>query len=277
MYIRENFYGKLEQIREEQLDELKASTARRAEHKAAGRYYNDYDDETAARRKAINSKSPETLKGAEAAKAKREKSAKRVIRFQNYADKKEKLNEVSKSTLGSYIKKASHDVATKSAATGRYADRANKARDKMKKGDYSDWQQGKKDDEFADKMFKKSWKRRQGIAKATDRLIKEDQLDEVSIKTAVKAYRARKDRADDFYGEKNDGKKAAKTLARIEKKHGSKIAGDASKPEKKYYDTSQDYLSAKEGVYSKFSRSNSKKGTKQRKDYMTLNKGRFSK
>ena len=44
----------------------------------------------------------------------------------------------------------------------------------MKKGDYSDWQQGKKDDEFADKMFKKSWKRRQGIAKATNKLTKED-------------------------------------------------------------------------------------------------------
>jgi len=88
--------------------------------------------------------------------------------------KEETLNEVSKKTLASYIKKASHDVATKSAATGRYADRANKARDKMKKGDYSDWQQGKKDDEFADKMFKKSWNRRKGIAKAADKLATEE-------------------------------------------------------------------------------------------------------
>ena len=87
-------------------------------------------------------------------------------------NEEEQLDEVSKKTLASYIKKASHDVATKSAATGRYADRANKARDKMKKGDYSDWQQGKKDDEFADKMFKKSWNRRKGIAKAADKLAK---------------------------------------------------------------------------------------------------------
>lgn len=94
--------------------------------------------------------------------------------------KEETINEVSKKVLGSYIKKASNDVATKSAAVGRYADRANKARDKMKKGDYSDWQQGKKDDEFADKMFKKSWKRRQGIAKAVDR------LQEASVTTASK-------------------------------------------------------------------------------------------
>jgi hypothetical protein len=77
-------------VNEEQLDELKASTARSAEHKAAGRYYNDYDDETAARRKALKDKTPESREGAEKAKSKREKSAKRVIRFQNYADKKEK-------------------------------------------------------------------------------------------------------------------------------------------------------------------------------------------
>jgi hypothetical protein len=44
----------------------------------------------------------------------------------------------------------------------------------MKKGDYSNYQQGKKDDATADKMFNKSWKRRAGIAKATDKLTKED-------------------------------------------------------------------------------------------------------
>ena len=44
----------------------------------------------------------------------------------------------------------------------------------MKKGDYSDWQQGKKDDEFADKMFKKSWNRRKGIAKAADKMATEE-------------------------------------------------------------------------------------------------------
>jgi hypothetical protein len=82
----------------------------------------------------------------------------------------EQLDELKKSTLKSYIKKASHDVATKSAAVGRYADRANKARDEMMKGDYKNWQQGKKDDEFTDKMFKKSWKRRKGIEKAVNKL-----------------------------------------------------------------------------------------------------------
>ena len=102
----------------------------------------------------------------------------------------EQIDELSKKTLGSYVKKASHDVATKSAATGRYAERANKVKDEMKKGDYSNYQQGKKDDATADKMFGKSWKRRQGIAKATDKLTKEETINEISAK--VKAAYARK-------------------------------------------------------------------------------------
>ena len=101
---------------------------------------------------------------------KRDKGIKMAV---NKLTKEEAINEVSKKTLASYIKKASHDVATKSAATGRYADRANRARDEMKKGDYKNWPQGKKDDEFADKMFKKSWNRRKGIAKAADKLAKD--------------------------------------------------------------------------------------------------------
>ncbi len=243
MDIKENFYGKLQQIREgaEQLDEISYKKAKEAEHKAAGKYYDAYDNEKDARKKAIKDKTPESKKEAEDAGEKRNKSAKRVIRFQKYADKKkleeeqidelsdpthmsyrakarnqmdkmvnrlgskmgsdtvntkklknradgikrsyklqpkkkmneeEQLDELKKSTLASYIKKASHDVATKSAATGRYADRANRARDEMKKGDYKNWSQGKKDDEFADKMFKKSWNRRKGIAKAADKLAK---------------------------------------------------------------------------------------------------------
>jgi len=102
----------------------------------------------------------------------------------------EALDELSKKTLGSYVKKASHDVATKSAATGRYAERANKVKDETKKGDYSNYQQGKKDDATADKMFGKSWKRRQGIAKAVDKMTKEETIDEISDK--VKAAYARK-------------------------------------------------------------------------------------
>ena len=84
------------------------------------------------------------------------------------------LQELSKGTLGSYIKKAIHDVATKSAATGRYGERSNKEADNRKKtGDMSGYRQGREDDKTADKFFKKSWKRREGISKATDKLTKE--------------------------------------------------------------------------------------------------------
>ena len=111
-----------------------------------------------------NAKTPKNI-----AKTLARKAMKQAVK-----DKKVKqIDEVSKKTLASYVKKASHDVATKSAATGRYADRANRVKDEIKKGDYSNYQQGKKDDAFADKMFKKSWKRREGIAKATDKLAKD--------------------------------------------------------------------------------------------------------
>jgi hypothetical protein len=111
---------------------------------------------------------------------------------QNMKEEVEQIDELSKKTMGSYIKKASHDVATKSAATGRYADRANTVKDQMKKGDYSNYQQGKKDDATADKMFNKSWKRREGIAKATDKLTKEEveQIDELSPAT-LSSYKAK--------------------------------------------------------------------------------------
>lgn len=83
----------------------------------------------------------------------------------------EPINELSKKTLKSYIKKASHDVATKSAATGRHADRSNKGAEVAKQsGDYSNYNQVHKDTATANKAFSKSWKRREGIAKAVDKL-----------------------------------------------------------------------------------------------------------
>jgi hypothetical protein len=80
----------------------------------------------------------------------------------------EQVNELEKSTLGSYIKKASHDVATKSALTRHFA---TKSRDEKEKQNYT---QARKDDETSNKLFNKSWKRRQGIAKAVDRLTKKE-------------------------------------------------------------------------------------------------------
>jgi hypothetical protein len=101
----------------------------------------------------------------------------------------EQVDELSKATLGSYIKKAATDVATNSAATGRHAERSNKIADHQKKtGDYSKDSERRKDSKTADKAFDKSWKRRQGINKATDKLTKEDvQVDEV-LDTNIKKF-----------------------------------------------------------------------------------------
>ena len=73
---------------EEQLDEISYQKAREVEDKAAGVYHKDYEDETSARRKYMRDRTPESKKEAEEAGKKRKKSAKRVIRFQNYAEKK---------------------------------------------------------------------------------------------------------------------------------------------------------------------------------------------
>ena len=95
----------------------------------------------------------------------------------------EQVDELSKATLGSYIKKASHDVATKSAATGRYGEKSIKHSDDAKKfdrrqtGDSDNWSSAyfgaRSAGKVADRFFNQSWKRREGIAKAVDKLTKE--------------------------------------------------------------------------------------------------------
>lgn len=105
----------------------------------------------------------------------------KLLRAKKTMKEEEQLDELKgikkdKEAAKEYIKKASHDVATKSAATGRYAERANKEEDNRKKtGDYSGYRQGRKDNETADKMFKKSWSRRKYMAKAVDKLEEQEQ------------------------------------------------------------------------------------------------------
>lgn len=107
---------------EQQLDELRKpkdldklkkhmkDTYKAAEDAAAKKYYKDYDDETAARKSFIKSKSPEAKEKADAAKKTREKSAKRVIKFQKINDKKQ-IDEVldTKEKKEKYLKSAKAD------------------------------------------------------------------------------------------------------------------------------------------------------------------------
>lgn len=87
---------------------------------------------------------------------------------QSIEEEAEPIEEISKSTLGSYIKKASHDVAAKGATTRKFAMDSEKQRKDQ------DYVGARKSMERADKSFAKSWKRREGMAKAVDRLTKED-------------------------------------------------------------------------------------------------------
>jgi hypothetical protein len=88
----------------------------------------------------------------------------------------EQIDELKKSTLASYVKKASHDVAAKGATTRQFANDSEAAR----KGE--NYSEARKKMQMADKTFAKSWKRREGMAKAVDKLAKESiELDERTL------------------------------------------------------------------------------------------------
>ena len=95
----------------------------------------------------------------------------------------EQLDELSKKTLGSYVKKASHDVAHKGALTRQFANDSAAAKKD------SDYFGAKKADDKSNKMFAKSWKRRENMGKAVDRLAKEEveHIEERSLSTGEKA------------------------------------------------------------------------------------------
>jgi hypothetical protein len=99
-----------------------------------------------------------------------------IYKKPSYYKEEEQLDELSKGTLGSYIKAASHDVATKGALTRHFADKSRREKEE-KKGWEADKSMKK-----ADKTFAAGWKRRQNMAKAVDRLTKEEvQLDERTL------------------------------------------------------------------------------------------------
>jgi hypothetical protein len=93
----------------------------------------------------------------------------------------EQIDELKKSTLASYVKKASHDVAARGAATRQFA---NDSRAASKNQEYD---VAKKSMDKADKTFAKGYSRRMGMAKAVDRLAKEEveQLDEAMLASHI--------------------------------------------------------------------------------------------
>ena len=93
----------------------------------------------------------------------------------------ENINELSKTTLGSYIKKRSHDVATMGAVTRKYA--MDSDAKKKEHGAYTN--AARELDQKSNRAFMKGWKHRENIGKAVDRLTKEEvELDEKTLTTA---------------------------------------------------------------------------------------------
>ena len=125
------------------------------------------------------------------------------------------IDELKKSTLGSYIKKASHDVATRSAETRGGAMKSAAA---LEKQDYTGF---RKHGQHSEKMFAKSWKRRQGIARAADKLAKEEtQIDEGGMPASVIAHKQKlASMSDKEFAEKH-GHKTEKQLRDMGARHG---------------------------------------------------------
>ena len=111
-----------------------------------------------------------------------------------------------------------------------------------------------------------------------------EQIDEISRGMAIKAYQARQFRNDPYRDDidadpEREQKKASATLARIHKKFGPGMAKHAERaaaddfrrhPLTKGKD---DYLASKQHVYGQLAKPSTKRGMKQRKDYMSSNKG----
>jgi hypothetical protein len=104
----------------------------------------------------------------------------------SYYKEEEQLDEVSKKTLGSYIKAASHDVAAKGAFTRHFADKS-RAETAAQRPDLARITMKK-----ADKMQDAGMKRRANMAKAVDRLTKED-VEQIDERTLTSGETAKKE------------------------------------------------------------------------------------
>ena len=127
---------------------------------------NKSDDYLKNRRKAISaSMKKEEVKDEYARKVDKYLKKKHAPDAPVKNEEVEELDELSKSTLGSYVKKASRDATITRKIGADFENRADRARSP-----------GMKDanTELSSKYKQKSWKRRDGVEKAVDRLTKED-------------------------------------------------------------------------------------------------------
>lgn len=173
----------LASLNEMQIDELSKSTLGSYAKKAASSATkNAYEYGTDSSKKAT-AKNPETAKKFDTVN-KRQKGIRKAVdrltkedldleeftveeieEFMQTEDF-DQLDELSKSTLGSYIKKRSHDVASQGAITRHHAEKTARFKANPELGDQ------RKSQRQTDKAFEKGWKHRVNIGKAVDRLTK---------------------------------------------------------------------------------------------------------
>ena len=150
--------AKVNASEETQIDELSKKT------------YDNYIDKST---KATNSPEYEKVEDDDVWKKnkKRFKGLERAHMLKYKTKSEETINELSKGTLGSYVKKAAKSAVAKGVSSDHFSKEATKETDKDRKRTlYS----------LADKDALKSDNRVKGIGQATDRLAKEETLSELS-------------------------------------------------------------------------------------------------
>lgn len=162
---------------EDDMDESGLRMAAHAAHKAGKKDFEFQGKTYPVKVQKEGVLKPELEKGFPAPGVKTGASAPKGTTYMPKKDVKEEveqIDEISKKTLGSYVKKASHDARMMGQIAGDFENRADKAR-----------KQSKRDSNYrlSRKYLEKAWKRDTGIGKAVDKLTKEDvQLDEGRMK-----------------------------------------------------------------------------------------------
>jgi len=86
----------------------------------------------------------------------------------------EEIDELSKGTLGSYVKKASSDMAVKLRSGSEFDNKASAIEKQTNRGNMNNYASGREAEKNRDKAYGGYLKRKRGITKAVDKLTKEE-------------------------------------------------------------------------------------------------------
>ena len=166
------------------------------------------------------------MKSTDTAKLNQSDHYDRYKKMRGMSEEFEQLDELGKEKLGNYIKAASADAALKRMKSDRLNTAASSG--KISQGEFQALDRG------ANKLYKSSQNRLTGIAKATDRLTKEEvELDESWSKGASSANRSDAIAAAKHQAEADRLRKAANKLGKDNPQH-NELMGDHHKAMAKF-------------------------------------------